>query len=121
MPDEPMNILSGDLAIVKDVLIHLNNASALSVMVALSKKFRFILVVNNAADEQPRYNVEIESGKFRPVDVSLPPFSIQCATVLRYSSTWCYDPAYPLFIAKALQKRVWPGRKHVQLIIPSKC
>jgi hypothetical protein len=117
MPDDPNELDGGDLAIVKDVLIHLDNAHAQQLIDALIVKFQFVLVVNNVAKDPSSYNMEIEPGKFRPVDVSLPPFNYPCATVLRYSQDRAYDPHYYWVVAKLRRKYVWPGRKHVQLII----
>lgn len=119
MPDDPTELDGGDLAILKDVLIHLDNGHAQQLLDALVAKFRFILTVNNIAKDPAVYNRDIEPGRFRPVDVSLPPFNYPCATVLRYSQDRAYDPRYFRVVAKLRRKYIWPGRKHVQLIIPA--
>lgn len=117
MPSSPEELPEGDLAIVKDVLIHLDNRTCHSLLNALLNKNRFVITVNNRTNDANAYNKEIVSGEFRPVDVSLPPLNFPSATVLRYSRDCMLDPRYPWFVARLLHKYVWPGQKHVQLLL----
>jgi len=117
MPSSLEELTTGDLAIVKDVLIHLDNETSYGLLESLLRKNRFVLAVNNWSADANAYNRDIAPGAFRPVDVSLPPFSFLAATVLRYSKDCVPDPRYPRIAARLLRKHVWPGEKHVQLLL----
>ena len=117
MPKNPRDLPGGDLGIVKDVLIHLDNETTIEILRAMMERFRFILTVNNVADAGEPYNAQIESGQFRPVNVSLPPINLPSATILQYMRKRETDPTFPWLVARTLRRYVWPGRKHVQLIL----
>ena len=114
-PENVADLTEGDLILFKDVLIHLPNAYVSELLACARRKFRFILAVNNFSEEPSDYNGEIEFGGFRPVDLARPPFSMHCATVLRYGKLRVVDPRLPWIVAILRRRFVWPGIKHVQL------
>lgn len=70
-----------DLLLVKDVLQHWPNETIQNFLPNL-KNYRYTLITNDA-DE--RTNVDINFGKHRAVDITLPPFSFPAQQVLEYS------------------------------------
>jgi SAM-dependent methyltransferase len=116
-PDNLSDLPEGELIVFKDVLIHLPNAYVSELLAYARQKYRFILAINNETDNPSEYNSEIEFGGFRPVDLARPPFSMRCATVLRYGKLRVVDPRVPWIIAKLFRRFVWPGMKCVQLAL----
>lgn len=118
-PSDLEDLPTADLLLIKDVLIHLPNAFVAKLMECAQRKYKFILTVNNRTGNAREYNVDIQPGSFRPVDLARPPFSIPCATILHYGRLRILDPRLPAPLAFALRRHVWPGIKHVQLVIGS--
>jgi hypothetical protein len=114
-PSNLAELPEGDLILFKDVLVHLPNDYVAAVLFQAQRKFRFVLAVNNFSANPAVYNSDIQFGGFRPVDLSRPPFSIRCATVLRYGTLRVPDPRLPWLAAILRRRFVWPGLKHVQL------
>ena len=118
-PSDSDDLPPADLLLIKDVLIHLPNAFISRLMACAMYKYKFILAVNNRTGNASHYNVEIQPGEFRPVDLSRPPFSLPCATVLHFGRSRILDPRWPAPLAFAFRRYVWPGIKHAQLVIGS--
>ena len=118
-PSDPEVLPPADLLLVKDVLIHLPNAFVSRLIACTTSKYKFILAVNNRTNSTSEYNIDIQPGSFRPIDLSRPPFSIPCATILQYGRPRILDPRWPAPLAFAFRRYVWPGIKHVQLVIGS--
>jgi hypothetical protein len=119
-PDDLSELPSGDLLLLKDVLIHLPNSYAAVLLKHSLQKYRFILAINNKSDNPAAYNRDIAAGEFRPVDISLAPFSLPSATIYSYGQARMLDPTLPRMVALMRRKFVWPGKKHVQLCITGK-
>jgi hypothetical protein len=116
-PDDLADLPEGDLIVLKDVLVHLPNAYVANALAHARRKYRFLLAVNNFSADPAAYNSDIKFGDFRPVDLSLAPFSVPCATVLRYGKLRVPDPRLPWLVAVLGRRFVWPGLKHVQLAL----
>lgn len=116
-PSDLEQLPPADLLLIKDVLVHLPNAFVSRLMTCAMRKYKFILTVNNRTSNVSEYNVDIQPGGFRPIDLARPPFSIPCATILHYGRLRILDPRWRAPIAFALRRYVWPGVKHVQLVI----
>jgi hypothetical protein len=114
-PDDLSNLPIADMILFKDVLIHLPNTYVIELIRQSRRKYKFILAINNWADDLDAYNCDIPFGGFRPVDLALPPFSLACATVLRYGRVRVPDPRMPGIVSRILRRYAWPGIKHVQL------
>jgi hypothetical protein len=116
MPTDLAHLPESELILIKDVLIHLDNENSMQIIDHSLRKSKFVLFVNNMTNGEVDYNADISIGKFRPVDVSLPPFCLDVIERVEYSSQWAYDPNFPLWLAKIMGKKVWPGEKHIQLV-----
>lgn len=116
-PSDPEDLPPADLLLIKDVLIHLPNAFISQLMACAMRKYKFILAINNRTGNASEYNVDIQPGEFRPIDLARPPFSIPCATILHFGRLRILDPRWPAPIAFAFRRYVWPGVKHAQLVI----
>jgi hypothetical protein len=117
MPDDFSQIPDCDIFILKDIMIHLDNKYCQKLINCIKSKSKYAIFVNNCTNIIEDYNKDINSGDFRPVDVSLAPFNLHSAVVLRYSNEILPDPRYPKLISRIMRKYIWPGRKHVQLSI----
>ncbi len=62
-----------DLAIVKDVLLHLANADIARVLAKLTR-YRYVIIQSEVSDDALRNNKDISNGFFRPVDIEAAPF-----------------------------------------------
>ncbi|MGE3914219.1 MAG: class I SAM-dependent methyltransferase [Hyphomicrobiaceae bacterium] len=116
-PDDLTELPGGDLLLLKDVLIHLPNSYIAPLLQHARRTYRFVLAINNESDDASAYNRDIAVGEFRPVDISLAPFSLPSATIFHYGAARMLDPTLPRVLAMATRKFVWPGKKHVQLCI----
>ncbi len=87
---------SADLLICKDVLQHLSNSDILAFLPQL-KKYKYCLITN---DVDPRTltssNPDIQSGGYRQVDLTKPPFFLMGKKVLTFESA--YNRKQVLFI-----------------------
>jgi hypothetical protein len=117
-PSPLSQIPPADLLIIKDVLIHLPNESIFDI-VRIFHKFKYVLLVNNTANSSNEYNTDIAEGDFRPIDIGASPFNISSATVMIYGQSRMLDPRMPKVVALLTRKYIWPGEKHVQLVIPN--
>ncbi len=117
MPADLNALPEADVYFVKDVLIHLNNAISIDIVTTCCAKSDFALFVNNVAADGVEFNKEIEVGGFRPVDLSLGPFSRDVALAMRYGRVWNYDPSWPHPLARLFRRKVWPGEKHLQVVV----
>ena len=75
---------AADLVLCKEVMQHLSNAQV-QLLLDRTAHYPVRLFTNStyAMPERP-VNCDIETGDFRPVDLSLPPFNQDCDTVLTY-------------------------------------
>lgn len=117
MPDDVAEIEGGDIVLIKDVLIHLENEEVTRLLTVLSEKFRFVLTVNDINKEGIEANAAITTGQFRPIDVTKPPFSFNASTILVYSKDVMPNPRIPMLLAKLTRQYIYPGKKHVQLLL----
>jgi hypothetical protein len=115
MPQDWEELPEADLYLIKDVLIHLNNADAARLLETSLTRCRYLMSTNDRVPDAESYNVDISTGQFRAVNISLAPFSIPSHVALAYGSARIEDPRYPYLVARLLKKFVWPGEKHVQI------
>lgn len=77
----------GDLAIIKDVLQHLSFGDIKRVLSKL-KRYKYVIIGNGILEEK-FINKDIKNGKFRPLDITKPPFeSNQYKLVKIYENGW---------------------------------
>eukprot|EP00930_Biecheleria_cincta_P008389 TRINITY_DN10981_c0_g1_i1.p2 TRINITY_DN10981_c0_g1~~TRINITY_DN10981_c0_g1_i1.p2 ORF type:complete len:147 (+),score=29.35 TRINITY_DN10981_c0_g1_i1:764-1204(+) len=90
--DVSSNLPSGDLLLVKDVLMHLPNSAIHSFLRQnvdpASPKYRAVLLVQNAmpAAVSIRQMMDIEPGQLLPFDITAPPFEAPFRTVFSWQS-----------------------------------
>ena len=71
------NLLQGvDMLIVKDVLIHLPNADIHYFIENILPNVEYALITNDYSNDEDR-NVDVSTGKFRPIDLTYPPFNLK--------------------------------------------
>jgi predicted O-methyltransferase YrrM/SAM-dependent methyltransferase len=79
----------GDLALCKDMLMHLPNASIETILTKLSK-FKYVILVNDVTSIQCNTpNQDIQVGGFRTLDLTCAPF------FLTNGILWYYTANYP--------------------------
>jgi SAM-dependent methyltransferase len=76
---------SADLLIAKDVLQHWSNESIVAFLPTL-KKYKYSLITNCVNSSGPTTNVDIQNGKFRPLDLRLPPFKVAAEEIYSFSN-----------------------------------
>ncbi len=86
MPAEFDAIPSAHLLIMKDVLQHLPNAEIIRMREFLFPRFQFCLLTNSFRKLDVPTNVDIEYGAFRCLDLRGPPYDINGAYVLQFST-----------------------------------
>jgi hypothetical protein len=81
-----------DLALCKDVLQHWNHHDVCRGLARLSK-YPLVLITNSIVCGQREVNGEIGTGGFRPLNVSLPPYSLRAkeSHVYRVGTNSEYD------------------------------
>jgi SAM-dependent methyltransferase len=79
------NLPSADLFIVKDVLQHWPNEQVSAFLPRLAA-YRYSLVTNCVALRGETRNSDIHIGDFRPLDIRLPPFSVQASEQLTFEN-----------------------------------
>ncbi len=67
---------NGDLVLCKDVLIHWPNTTISQFLTKL-KQFKYCIIVNDIDSISLPINQDISTGEFRPLNLTLPPFSLQ--------------------------------------------
>ena len=105
-----------DLFLIKDVFLHLPNHDCLEILEHAKLRSKHILVVNDCEEDEFPINHEIDVGKYRPVDIALPPFSQSSKKVLIYGQQFRTKMDLKALLSLKMVKRVQTGRKHVQLI-----
>lgn len=75
-----------DLVLCKEVLQHLSNEQVQLLLDRTAHYKRRLFTNSNFTDGKP-VNCDIDTGDFRAVDLSLPPFNQPCKTVFTYG-TW---------------------------------
>ena len=70
------DLLRGDMLIVKDVLIHFSNEDVAYFIDNILSNFKYSLITNDYTDDDNR-NADIPTGKFRPIDLTYPPFNLK--------------------------------------------
>lgn len=100
-----------DLLIVKDVLQHLPNQMVLDFLPNL-KKYKYAILTNciSPKDEND-VNTDIEIGSFRPLDLRMPPFSLDATLVYSFCKV---DINWKSKIKTMLRGPSW--KKHVLLV-----
>ena len=75
---------AADLLLVKDVLQHLSNADIRRFLAQLPR-YRHVLIVNDVLPESfSAPAADIPTGRYRPIDLTQPPFSLPGAKVLAW-------------------------------------
>ncbi|MDX1922285.1 MAG: methyltransferase [Alphaproteobacteria bacterium] len=73
-----------DLAILKDIVMHWSNAEIISFVPKL-QNFKFALITNGLFANHPEsINIDIQTGQWRSIDLTMPPFSFKGANVYWY-------------------------------------
>lgn len=67
------NIPNADIAICRDVLAHLSNGEVIQMIEAMKRAAPLLLITNYPTT---RNNTDIESGRFRPLNLVMPPFRL---------------------------------------------
>ena len=70
---ENLDLLSGDLLIIKDVFIHWPNAKIQKFLDTVLPNFKYALITNDSLKEE--FNKDVELGNFRAVDITKEPFN----------------------------------------------
>lgn len=70
---EDLNLLSGDLLIVKDVFIHWPNAKIQKFLDTVLPNFKYSLITNDSLKEE--FTRDIQLGNFRAIDITKEPFN----------------------------------------------
>jgi len=83
-PKSFSGIRSADLLIVKDVLQHWDSETIQEFLESIKGKFTYALITNSQYPAED-INKEIRVGQFRPVNLLVPPFSVQAELVLSYT------------------------------------
>lgn len=79
--DEKVLIAAADLLIIKDVLQHLSNANVLKIL-RYTQKYKYCLITNDFDNS----NLDCQNGDTRPLNIKLPPFSVNALEVLSVGS-----------------------------------
>jgi SAM-dependent methyltransferase len=73
-----------DLLLVKDVLQHLSNAD-ITLFFRQLQRYRHVLIVNDVLPESLSAEAaDIQTGRYRPIDVTRPPFALAGTKVLAW-------------------------------------
>lgn len=83
-PESFTDLKPAELLIVKDVLQHWPDDAVLPFLSAARAIYPTILITNSTSPAE-RLNTDIRLGQFRPLDLRLPPFSIDAECPLEYS------------------------------------
>jgi SAM-dependent methyltransferase len=75
-----------DLLLSKDVLQHLSNASVAKILANLLKMDTRVLITNDIVEDLISGNLDTKDGGYRPLDLSLPPFSLNVKQHLEWDS-----------------------------------
>lgn len=79
------NLPPADLLIAKDVLQHWSNESIITFLPTL-KRYQYSLITNCVNPHGPTINVNIPDGKFRYLDLRLPPFNVSAKELYSFSN-----------------------------------
>ncbi|MFA6118576.1 MAG: class I SAM-dependent methyltransferase [Parachlamydiales bacterium] len=74
-----------DLLLCKDVLQHLT-IEDINLFLKQLHKFKYCLITNDIANDLFECNSQINRGKYRPLDLTKPPFNIKGITIFRYDT-----------------------------------
>lgn len=74
---------AADLILCKEVMQHLSNEQV-QLLLDRTAHYQRRLFTNSKPGPEVTENEDIDTGGFRPVDLSLPPFNQPCKTVLEY-------------------------------------
>lgn len=86
MPSDLGDLPDADLLIMKDVLQHLPDADIMRFRDRLFGRYRTCLLTNSYRKVDTATNVDIETGGFRCLDLTAPPYSIDGVYVLEFGS-----------------------------------
>ena len=98
-PEDWRNLRGADLLLAKDVLQHWPEEEIRRFLEAVKGKYKYILVTNSVTPED-ELNREILLGQFRPLDLRLPPFSLEAECVLDWSINCTMPGGEPHSFAK---------------------
>lgn len=85
MPEDPADLPTADLVIIKDVLQHLPDADIRSLLAAVLPKVKFALLTNSYEKINTERNYDIGShGDFRCIDLTSAPYHYGGAYVFEY-------------------------------------
>ena len=91
-----------DLLICKDVLQHLPNEE-ISLFLKQLPKYKYVLITNDIYVPGYTLNAKIDHGDYRPVDLTLPPFSINGVKIIEFPTD--YRRKSVLFIDRSPSRR----------------
>jgi SAM-dependent methyltransferase len=74
---------AADLVLCKEVMQHLSNEQV-QLLLDRTAHYQRRLFTNSKPGPEVTENEDIDTGGFRPVDLSLPPFNQPCKTILEY-------------------------------------
>ncbi|HSX13489.1 MAG TPA: class I SAM-dependent methyltransferase [Chlamydiales bacterium] len=85
---------SADLLICKDVLQHLTYED-ISLFLQQLSKYKHCLITNDYGSiyiegQRIRENSDISTGKYRPIDLTLPPFNLKAERIFSYQSRYTF-------------------------------
>jgi hypothetical protein len=84
---EDLKDKSGDMIIVKDVMIHWSNERVWYFINNILPNYKYALLTNNFEPQSTLSNSDIYTGSFRPIDISQGPFNVKnLELVLEYES-----------------------------------
>ncbi len=96
---DDLNLLSGDLLIVKDVFIHWPNAKIQKFLDTVLPNFKYALITNDSLKE--KFTRDIQLGHFRAVDITKEPFRFNKNIKLIKEYSY-YSTEYNLDIPKTI-------------------
>ena len=94
-----------------------SNAYARDAVTQALARSRFVIAVCNRTGDNVTYNTSIEDGGFCPLDLSRWLFAFNAITIFNFGKTAVLDPRLPWIVSRPLRRYVFPGEKHVQLIV----
>lgn len=83
---EPIPV--GDLLICKDVLMHLSFSDIFNVLSKINN-YKYCILVHDVDYTAAEKNIDIESGGYRNLDITQPPFKLKAHKVATYTSGGC--------------------------------
>lgn len=96
---------AADLILCKDVLQHLSN-SDVALLLKKLEPAPYCLITNDVDPlSESSYNPDIETGGYRPIDITMPPFLYEGAKVLTYPSAHVVKQSLTLLPVSCCENR----------------